>query len=76
MFDFGPPGKHLHVSPQNPLHVGRIRFYRYFPGAPNTFVYKYVLVRKPGFTIGVFCWRSEIKDIVKFVYNRLHVCVS
>ena len=23
IFYFGPPGKHLYLSPQNPLHVGR-----------------------------------------------------
>ena len=24
IFYFGPPGKHLYLSPQNPLHVGRL----------------------------------------------------
>ena len=44
IFYFGPPGKHLYLSPQNPLHVGRRSrptynrfscfFYRCFPGGP------------------------------------------
>ena len=46
IFDFGPPGKYLYLSPQNPLSVGRRsrprdhRFsrlvYRYFPGGPTS----------------------------------------
>ena len=45
IFYFGPPGKHLYLSPQNQLHVGRRSrptcsrfswlFYRCFPGGPK-----------------------------------------
>ena len=39
IFHFGPPGKHLYLSPQNSLHVGRSRFsllfYICFPGGPK-----------------------------------------
>ena len=46
MFDFGPPGKYIHLSPQNQLSVGQGSWprdsqfsrlvYGYFPGGPES----------------------------------------
>ena len=50
IFYFGPPGKHLYLSPQNPLHVGR-------RSRPTCSRFSYVFID--------VSWKSKIRDIIK-----------